>query len=160
RAGRFATARAMARALDDIGGKWMYDADKRAAFMRGLFADRIDATRRLLESASKSEITEEYRRDTHTLTEDPGAVFPELQADTDPESLPDESDLAAAVAEPAPPAASSPPPAAGPAASPRDGSNSPEMAEPAPASPAKSEDRSASRRRSLKWPLRVVALLV
>jgi serine/threonine-protein kinase len=109
---RFASARAMARALDDVGGKWMYDSDKRAAFMRFLFAERIDATKRLLESAGRSEVTEEYRKDTHTLTEDPGAVFPELNvAETDPEYLPDEAAAAApAPVEPAPPPAPAAPP--------------------------------------------------
>src|SRR5262245_30160679 len=53
RAQRFPTARAMARALDDVAGKWMYDPDKRAAFMRGLFADRISATHRLLERSEE-----------------------------------------------------------------------------------------------------------
>jgi eukaryotic-like serine/threonine-protein kinase len=105
---RFATARAMARALEDVAGKWMYDADKRAAFMKDLFSERIDATRRLLDSAGKSEVTDDYRKAAHTLTEDSGAVFPELHVpETDPDYLPDES-AAAAPASVAP----EPPPAA------------------------------------------------
>ncbi|HVE84837.1 MAG TPA: serine/threonine-protein kinase [Myxococcales bacterium] len=91
RSQRFPTARAMAKALDEVGGKWMYDADKRAAFMRNLFADRIEATRKLLDSAGRNESSDETRKAAHTLTEDAGAVFPELNADTDPEYLPEEN---------------------------------------------------------------------
>ncbi|HYV45737.1 MAG TPA: protein kinase [Myxococcaceae bacterium] len=91
RTDRFASARAMARALDDVAAKWMYDQDKRASFMKGLFAERIDATRRLLDSAGKAEVTEDYKKAAHTLTEDAGAVFPELSVpETDPEYLPDD----------------------------------------------------------------------
>lgn len=90
---RFASARALAKALDEVGGKWMYDADKRATFMRSLFSERIEATRRLLDSAGKSEETDDSRKAAHTLTEDAGAVFPELHVEaTDPEFFPDEQE--------------------------------------------------------------------
>lgn len=88
---RFPNARAMARALDDVAGKVMYDLEKRSAFMRELFKDRILATKRLLESAEVAMNEAEFKEASHTLSEDAGAVFPEIhETQTDPEYLPEE----------------------------------------------------------------------
>jgi serine/threonine-protein kinase len=87
---RFPNAKAMARALDDVAGRVMYDVEKRASFMRELFAERIAATQKLLRSAETTLNEEEFRAASHTLSEDVGAVFPELhETETDPEYLPD-----------------------------------------------------------------------
>lgn len=135
RTDRFASARAMARALDEVAGKWMYDADKRAAFMRNLFAERIDATRRLLDSAGKSEVTDDYKKAAHTLTEDSGAVFPELHVpETDPEYLPDETVMDADAAPEAPAASPRAEPAPNGALTPEDAAAAFD-AGPAPARP-------------------------
>jgi serine/threonine-protein kinase len=121
----------------------MYDADKRAAFMRNLFAERIDATRRLLESAGKSEVTEDYKKAAHTLTEDAGAVFPELHvAQTDPEYLPDDSELEeSAAAEPPEPAKKDPGPAPNGGLTPEQVAAALEDEKPAPVRPPERTDR-------------------
>ncbi len=61
RADRFNTGKDMARALERAAGKLMFDQDRASAFMRELFAGKMEATRSLLESAGSDE-------DVHTAT--------------------------------------------------------------------------------------------
>jgi serine/threonine protein kinase len=49
---RFQSGKEMARAIEQVAGKTMFDADRRSALMRELFEKKMTATRMLLESAN------------------------------------------------------------------------------------------------------------
>ncbi|QRN97419.1 protein kinase [Archangium violaceum] len=51
---RYANGREMARAIEAAAGPLLFDAEQRAAFMREHFQDRMEVTRRLLESADEA----------------------------------------------------------------------------------------------------------
>ncbi|WP_257457642.1 serine/threonine-protein kinase [Archangium lipolyticum] len=51
---RYANGRDMARALEAAAGPLLFDAEQRAAFMREHFQNRMEVTRRLLESADEA----------------------------------------------------------------------------------------------------------
>jgi serine/threonine-protein kinase len=51
---RYANGRDMARAIEAAAGNLLFDAEQRAAFMRENFQERMEATRRLLESADEA----------------------------------------------------------------------------------------------------------
>ncbi|MFL5353958.1 protein kinase domain-containing protein [Archangium sp.] len=50
---RYANGRDMARAIEAAAGRLLFDADQRAAFMQEHFQDRMEVTRRLLQSADE-----------------------------------------------------------------------------------------------------------
>ncbi|RJS21231.1 serine/threonine protein kinase [Corallococcus sp. H22C18031201] len=74
---RYPNGRDMARAIEKAAGKQLMDADQRAALMRDLFAERLAATRALLESvdASTSDVVLESAR--RALQKDEGPYLPE-----------------------------------------------------------------------------------
>ncbi|HEX8435839.1 serine/threonine-protein kinase [Archangium sp.] len=51
---RYPNGREMARAIEAAAGNLLFDAEQRAAFMREHFQDRMEVTRRLLESADEA----------------------------------------------------------------------------------------------------------
>jgi serine/threonine-protein kinase len=51
---RWQSSKELARALEQVGGELLFDADQRAALMRKLFAQKMAATRALLEAADPS----------------------------------------------------------------------------------------------------------
>jgi eukaryotic-like serine/threonine-protein kinase len=51
---RYPNGREMARAIEAAAGNLLFDAEQRAAFMRENFQDRMEGTRRLLESADEA----------------------------------------------------------------------------------------------------------
>nr|QKW93793.1 serine/threonine protein kinase [Vitiosangium cumulatum] len=56
---RYANGREMARAIEAAAGKLLFDAEQRAAFMQEHFRERMEVTRRLLESADAVKAPEE-----------------------------------------------------------------------------------------------------
>ncbi len=71
---RFQTGREMARAIEKAAGSMLFEEDEAAGFMRGLFEDKVRATRLLLESAGKA--SPEIVTALNTLQEMPAAVAP------------------------------------------------------------------------------------
>jgi eukaryotic-like serine/threonine-protein kinase len=70
---RYANGRDMARAIEAAAGKLLFDADQRAAFMREHFQDRMEVTRRLLESADEVKEPEPAGGEARST----GEVFPD-----------------------------------------------------------------------------------
>ncbi len=82
---RFATGRDMARAIEAVAGKMMVDAHDRAALMQELFAERMSATRVMLESAdgtTSGVILESAKR---ALRSDDGPYLPERKDEATPQ---------------------------------------------------------------------------
>jgi serine/threonine-protein kinase len=52
---RYASGRDMARAIEAAAGSLLFDSEQRAAFMHENFPERMEATRRLLESAEQAD---------------------------------------------------------------------------------------------------------
>src|SRR5205823_13210878 len=52
---RYGTGKEMAKAIEQGAGEVMFDEDRCAAYMRELFDDKIQATRKLLEQASQED---------------------------------------------------------------------------------------------------------
>jgi serine/threonine-protein kinase len=52
---RYASGRDMARAIEAAAGSLLFDSEQRAAFMHEYFPERMEATRRLLESAEQAD---------------------------------------------------------------------------------------------------------
>ena len=52
---RYASGREMARAIEAAAGSLLFDSEQRAAFMHEYFPERMEATRRLLESAEQAD---------------------------------------------------------------------------------------------------------
>jgi len=73
---RFASARDMARALEVAVGTTMYDAEQTSGLMKQLFADKMAATRALLDSAGSPDASTEVRRALRLMREDSNSDFP------------------------------------------------------------------------------------
>ncbi|WIG94098.1 serine/threonine-protein kinase [Myxococcus sp. SDU36] len=74
---RFATGRDMARAIEAAAGKLLLDAHDRAALMKDLFAERMSATRVMLESADGTTNGVMLESAKRALRGDDGPYLPE-----------------------------------------------------------------------------------
>ncbi|WP_368669008.1 serine/threonine protein kinase [Corallococcus sp. CA053C] len=79
---RYASGRDMARAIEKAAGGKLMDAEQRAALMKGLFAERMAATRSLLESADVTTSSQVLASAKRALQKDDGPYLPERKADT------------------------------------------------------------------------------
>jgi serine/threonine-protein kinase len=82
---RFASGRDMARAIEAAAGRLMMDADHRAQLMRELFAERMAATRALLESAEGTAGSAMVDKARKALRGDEGPYLPERVDDATPQ---------------------------------------------------------------------------
>ncbi|RKH41656.1 serine/threonine protein kinase [Corallococcus llansteffanensis] len=78
---RYASGRDMARAIEKASGGKLMDAEQRAALMKGLFAERMAATRSLLESADVTTSSQVLASAKRALQKDDGPYLPERKAD-------------------------------------------------------------------------------
>ncbi|TSC23078.1 serine/threonine-protein kinase [Corallococcus sp. Z5C101001] len=77
---RYASGRDMARAIEKAAGGKLMDAEQRAALMKGLFAERMAATRSLLESADVTTSSQVLASAKRALQKDDGPYLPERKA--------------------------------------------------------------------------------
>ncbi|MCY1029919.1 serine/threonine protein kinase [Corallococcus sp. BB11-1] len=78
---RYASGRDMARAIEKAAGTKLMDAEQRAALMKSLFAERMAATRSLLESADVTTSSQVIVSAKRALQKDDGPYLPERKAD-------------------------------------------------------------------------------
>jgi serine/threonine-protein kinase len=83
---RFTNGRDMARAIEAAAGRLLMDSDHRAQLMRELFAERMAATRALLESAEGTANTSMVDKAKRALRGDDGPYLPERVDDSTPQS--------------------------------------------------------------------------
>ncbi|XXF78192.1 serine/threonine protein kinase [Myxococcaceae bacterium GXIMD 01537] len=84
---RFPTAKDMAKAIETVAGKLLFDNEQRAAFMREMFETRMKATRTLLESAGERDTTLFVETAVRAMKADDGGVFPERGAKLRPSRI-------------------------------------------------------------------------
>jgi serine/threonine-protein kinase len=84
---RFPTAKDMAKAIETVAGKLLFDTEQRTAFMRELFETRMKATRTLLESAGERDSTLYVDSAVRAMKADDGGVFPERAAKLRPSRI-------------------------------------------------------------------------
>ncbi|WP_223764627.1 serine/threonine-protein kinase [Corallococcus sp. AS-1-6] len=77
---RYPSGRDMARAIEKAAGGKLMDAEQRAALMKGLFAERMAATRSLLESADVTTSSQVLASAKRALQKDDGPYLPERKA--------------------------------------------------------------------------------
>ncbi|RKG88344.1 serine/threonine protein kinase [Corallococcus sp. CA049B] len=77
---RYPSGRDMARAIEKAAGGKLMDADQRAALMKSLFAERMAATRSLLESADVTTSSQVLASAKRALQKDDGPYLPERKA--------------------------------------------------------------------------------
>ncbi|NPC73613.1 serine/threonine protein kinase [Corallococcus exiguus] len=77
---RYPSGRDMARAIEKVAGGKLMDADQRAALMKSLFAERMAATRSLLESADVTTSSQVLASAKRALQKDDGPYLPERKA--------------------------------------------------------------------------------
>jgi eukaryotic-like serine/threonine-protein kinase len=77
---RYPNGRDMARAIEKVSGGKLMDADQRAALMKGLFSERMAATRALLESADVTTSSQVLASAKRALQKDDGPYLPERKA--------------------------------------------------------------------------------
>ncbi|MFP2926237.1 serine/threonine protein kinase [Pyxidicoccus sp. 3LG] len=82
---RFASGRDMARAIEAAAGQLLDDAEARAPMMRELFAERMAATRALLESAEGTANTDMVASAKRALRGEDGPYLPEREDDSTPQ---------------------------------------------------------------------------
>ncbi|RKH29743.1 serine/threonine-protein kinase [Corallococcus sicarius] len=78
---RYASGRDMARAIEKAAGGKLMDAEQRAALMKSLFAERMAATRSLLESADVTTSSQVLASAKRALQKDDGPYLPERKVD-------------------------------------------------------------------------------
>ncbi|WP_244219601.1 serine/threonine protein kinase [Corallococcus interemptor] len=77
---RYPSGRDMARAIEKASGGKLMDADQRAALMKSLFAERMAATRSLLESADVTTSSQVLASAKRALQKDDGPYLPERKS--------------------------------------------------------------------------------
>ncbi|MBN8230139.1 serine/threonine protein kinase [Corallococcus macrosporus] len=77
---RYPSGRDMARAIEKAAGGKLMDAEQRAALMKSLFAERMAATRSLLESADVTTSSQVLASAKRALQKDDGPYLPERKA--------------------------------------------------------------------------------
>ncbi|MFP2901882.1 serine/threonine protein kinase [Corallococcus sp. 4LFB] len=77
---RYPSGRDMARAIEKAAGGKLMDAEQRASLMKGLFAERMAATRSLLESADVTTSSQVMASAKRALQKDDGPYLPERKA--------------------------------------------------------------------------------
>ncbi|QSQ28463.1 serine/threonine protein kinase [Pyxidicoccus parkwayensis] len=82
---RFANGRDMARAIESAAGHLLMDSDHRASMMKELFAERMAATRSLLESAEGTANSAMVDKAKRALRADDGPYLPERVDDSTPQ---------------------------------------------------------------------------
>ncbi|WP_426756129.1 serine/threonine protein kinase [Myxococcus sp. Y35] len=112
---RFATGRDMARAIEAAAGKMMMDAHDRAALMQDYFAERMSATRVMLESADGTTSGVMLESAKRALRSDDGPYLPERRDEATPQKwvagMPRKPSRKVPAAAPRKPGAASKPPA-------------------------------------------------
>ncbi|MCY1018216.1 serine/threonine-protein kinase [Pyxidicoccus sp. MSG2] len=83
---RFLNGRDMARAIEAAAARLLMDSDHRASMMQELFAERMAATRSLLESAEGTASTSMVDKAKRALRGDDGPYLPERLDDSTPQS--------------------------------------------------------------------------
>lgn len=73
---RYASGRDMARAIEAAVGPNLYDAEQTGGLMKQLFANKVEATRALLDSAGEPTASVEVRRALRLMREDSNSDFP------------------------------------------------------------------------------------
>jgi serine/threonine-protein kinase len=84
---RFATAKDMARAIEAVAGRLLFDTEQRASFMREMFETRMAATRALLESAGERDSTVFVDSAVRAMKADDGGTFPSRAANLRPSRI-------------------------------------------------------------------------
>ncbi len=82
---RFLNGRDMARAIEAAAGRLLMDSDHRAQMMKELFAERMQATRALLESAEGTASGSMVEKAKRALRSDDGPYLPERVDDSTPQ---------------------------------------------------------------------------
>nr|WP_240359938.1 serine/threonine-protein kinase [Pyxidicoccus trucidator] len=83
---RFLNGRDMARAIEAAGGRLLMDSDHRASMMKELFAERMAATRSLLESAEGTANSSMVDKAKRALRADDGPYLPERVDESTPQN--------------------------------------------------------------------------
>ncbi|MFP2904043.1 serine/threonine protein kinase [Pyxidicoccus sp. 3LFB2] len=83
---RFLNGRDMARAIEAAAGRLLMDSDHRASMMKELFAERMAATRALLESAEGTANSSMVDKAKRALRGDDGPYLPERVDETTPQN--------------------------------------------------------------------------
>jgi serine/threonine protein kinase len=83
---RFLNGRDMARAIEAAAGRLLMDSDHRASMMKELFAERMQATRALLESAEGTANSAMVDKAKRALRGDDGPYLPERLDDSTPQN--------------------------------------------------------------------------
>jgi serine/threonine-protein kinase len=84
---RFATAKEMAKAIEAVASKLLFDTEQRAGFMREMFETRMKATRALLESAGERDTTLFVDSAVRAMKADDGDTFPSRAANLRPSRI-------------------------------------------------------------------------
>jgi serine/threonine-protein kinase len=84
---RFATAKDMAKAIETVAGRLLFDTEQRTSFMREMFETRMKATRTLLESAGERDSTLYVDSAVRAMKADDGGTFPERAAKLRPSRI-------------------------------------------------------------------------
>jgi serine/threonine-protein kinase len=84
---RFATAKEMAKAIEAVASRQLFDAEQRSGFMREMFETRMKATRALLESAGERDTTLFVDSAVRAMKADDGGTFPSRAANLRPSSI-------------------------------------------------------------------------